>query len=142
MVEVCAPDGRFFVANAYDRTSTFAFVGTFIGEDLPTFGKPVRIGDLDTGPMLGSRAMCCRTCSRSAKDNFCCRMIDAIRPSAARLSCLHRYSESPYLMQGPWCPKLKLIGHFIFPVLQFWKTQMVVYQCERIPIKKWLIGLL
>lgn len=95
-----------FVVNARNRTSTFAFVGTFISDDLPTFAKPERIGDLDTGSMFGSRAMCCRTCSRYASDDFCW-MIDAISPSAARLRCLHRYSESPYLMQGPWCPKLK-----------------------------------
>ena len=84
--------------NAYGWTSTFAFVRTFISDDLPTFGKPERISDLETGSMLGSRARCCRTCSRYASDDFCCRMIDAIRPSAARLSCLQRYSESPYLM--------------------------------------------
>ena len=111
MVEVCAPNGRLFVANAYDRTSTFACVGSIIGDDLPMFGKPVRIGDLDTGSMFGSRARCCRTCSRYASDDFC-RMIDAIRPSAARLRCLHRYSESPYLMYLTYSAQTGSISFF------------------------------
>ena len=39
-VEVRVPDVRLFVVNAYGRTSTFAFVRSFISDDLPTFGKP------------------------------------------------------------------------------------------------------
>lgn len=63
--------------------------------DLPTLGKPVSSSVRVLGSRAGRRARCLRTSSRYESDAFCLLSSVHMRPSAARLSCLHRYSESP-----------------------------------------------
>ena len=58
---------------------------------------PVMIKVLVLGSMVGSLLRCCLTCSRYCRLWFCLLMMVAILPSAALLSCLHRYKESPNL---------------------------------------------
>lgn len=62
----------------------------FMKLDLPTLGKPVSRRVLVLGSRAGRRARCRRTSSRYERDAFCLLSSVHMRPSAARLSCLHR----------------------------------------------------
>lgn len=82
---------------AYGCTSTSARVTLFMKLDLPTFGYPHTSSVRAEGSIDGSRERCWRTCSRYESVGACLRISVHMRPSAARFSCLQRYSESPYL---------------------------------------------